>query len=465
MKSFKKSRICIAVVLLGLLALSGLGQHQETLAQGGVQLVYSRFVPQVVPVDRTEPVLLEAQITGFPSRVVLAFETTTGTTDVALNDQGTDGDRIAFDGIYSALLPPQEITQQLREDDVFRVFTGFLSVFQGNQQLFRGNIFAEVITPDIPLLPVTQRNSIVQHTDYLINIVNPNFDQDGSFTEDQIAQTFYQNFGDDYDFLNIVSSLNHFRNRYHFAVKNETFGIGLGLFNNTTFYGSFGRLQGITTFPNTIFFDGAEEGYIHELAHQWIMFLEFPPFGPSVPHWPLSTMASGIMGWSDPNNGQGLAFPCNVTVESGGVRLTPRQGPAFFTDMDLYLMGLMSADEVGPHFVFADQDPSLITQCNGGLYQGDLIPVSLNDVALLAGPRAPDVVNSQKQFKIATIIVSPEPLSEDAMAFYSFFAKRAALEEEVLTHSGFAKGTGLPFLLATDGRALLDVCLFFNCSN
>lgn len=465
MKPFKKSRSYIAVVLLGLLALSGLGQNRETLAQGNIQLVYSRFVPQVIPVDRTEPVRLEAQITGFPSRVVLEFETTAGTTDVELNDQGLDGDRIPFDSIYSALLPPQEITQRLREDDVFRIFTGFLSAFQGNQQLFRGNVFAEVITPDIPRLPVTQRNSIVQHTEYVVNIVNPNFNQNGSFTEDQIARIFYQTFGDDYDFLNIVSSLNYFRNRYHFAVKNEVFGIGLGLFNNSFNYGSSGRLQGITTFPNTIFFDGASEGYLHELAHQWIMFLEFPPFGQSVPHWPLSTMASGIMGWSDPNNGQGLAFPCNATVESGGVRLTPRQGPAFFTDLDLYLMGLMPAEEVGPHFVFADQDPNIIMQCNGGLYQGGLIPVSINDVVLLAGPRVPDVSMSQKQFKIATIIVSPEPLSEDAMAFYSFFAKRAMLEEVVLIHSGFAKETGLPFLLATDGRGLLDVCLFFNCSN
>jgi hypothetical protein len=52
-------------------------------------------------------------------------------------------------------------------------------------------------------------------------------------------------------------------------VRNDVLGTGLSVFDNSSTYGSKGRLQGISVFPISSLFDGAETAYQHELAHQW----------------------------------------------------------------------------------------------------------------------------------------------------------------------------------------------------
>ena len=59
-----------------------------------------------------------------------------------------------------------------------------------------------------------------------------------------------------------------------------------------------GRLLGITIFPSAAFFDGASNATTHELGHQWLAFLDFPPLQQGVPHWPISDLAQDIMGFS-----------------------------------------------------------------------------------------------------------------------------------------------------------------------
>jgi hypothetical protein len=96
-------------------------------------VVSAQFVPLIVPIDRADPVLYEARVSGSPTRVVLVLNAASGTTsERALRDDGgTGGDRIRGDGIYTVTLSVPEITSLLRPDDVLRAEVGFLDVYQG----------------------------------------------------------------------------------------------------------------------------------------------------------------------------------------------------------------------------------------------------------------------------------------------------------------------------------------------
>ncbi len=436
-----------------------LGIGLATLLRAAPELIYHGFDPLVVSASYAGNVLYEIRVTGSPTRVVLLLNAPDGTTsNRTLRDDGTGGDRVRGDSVYSVSFAASEIVRLLRPDDVFRAEVGFVEVYDGTTLAVRGNVFADVLTSEIPLLPVTSLAADAQRTDYVVNLVDRNFVLTNGFDIATVLRRFYALFPDDFDFVNIIAVPCYFQNRYHFAVKNDVRGIGLTTFDNSRTYGSAGRLMGITLFPNPGFFDPAEPGFQHELGHQWINFLPFAPLNYVLPHWPLSDLASGIMGFADSTSGQGLQFPCIVTPVAGGAALAYRYDAPVFADLDLYLMGLLAADQVGAHVVFPRGTPSsdLFNLC-GSTWTGRLETVTIEDIVRQAGPRVPDAANSPHSFRVATIIVSPDALlSREAMAFYSHFAQRAEVTGEVLYHSGFAKGMAKPFYLSARGLGTLD---------
>ncbi len=171
------------------------------------------------------------------------------------------------------------------------------------------------------------------------------------------------------------------------------------------------------------------------------------------------SLASGVMGFSIPPTNQGGTYACLLTPEAGGVRLTPRIGSPVFNDLDLYLMGLLPPDQVGDHIVFVNQEQARTQPCTG-LFTGPTTTVRISDIVSAVGPRVPHYSVAPKHFRIATIIVSKDGLlSEDEMAFYSFFSSRAEETHEVPYQSGFSKGFAKPFAISTGGRGSLDVGL------
>jgi hypothetical protein len=441
------------VFFLVLAITAGLSCPSAALAQTQPRVVYSQFDPIVIRSDRTPAVLFEARVVGSPTRVVLEQSGV----DLEMRDDATGGDRAAGDSVYTVTIQASLITQGLQADDVFRRFVGFLKLFQNTRMIFRGNVFAEIITNQIPRLPITRLATDAQRTTHVLNLVDADFVTGVNSDVTRITRRFYQLVGDDYDFLNIVYISARFQNRHHFATRNDVRGIGLNVFNNTAKYGSSGKLSGISVFPNSSFFDGADYGYQHELGHQWINFLKIPPLAGGIPHWPISSLASGVMGFSIPPTGQGGSYPCFVTSEPGGIRLTPRTGPPVFTDLDLYLMGLLPASQVGDQLVFADQNLANTLPCNNQLVTVAVTRVSIKDITDALGTRVPDSTNAPKKFKVATILVSKNGLlGEDEMAFFNFFARRAEETKEVAIHQGFLKGTSKPFVISTRGLGELN---------
>src|SRR5262249_42405815 len=157
------------------------------------------------------------------------------------------------------------------------------------------------------------------------------------------------------------------------------------------------------------------------------------------PHWPLSSMATGTMGWSTAGQ-EGLQFQCTLTEESTGVRLRPRGGAPVFNDFDLYLMGFLAPEDVEPQLVFADQAAAQTISsqpCAGQLYTGPMTRVTVGDIIANYGERTPRAGVAQTHFRVATIVVTEDRLLDaDAMAFFSHFARRMALTSDTPVHSG-----------------------------
>jgi hypothetical protein len=416
------------------------------------------FEPAVIRTDATDSVDFKVKIDGGPSNVQLELPNDT----ISLTDEG--------DGRWGiTLTAAQALFGYQPDDDANHNFVGFLDVFSDGTRIQRRNVFVNVLDKNIPDAPILTIGPTVQISNHVINIWKPNLDLEHvlqTSTTSTITQQFYENFEDDFDFINLVFTLPSFpENRSHFMVQNNVEGIGKGLFNNAAVYGSNGRLQGITLFPIDSFFDLAEIAAVHELGHQWINFLTLPILAPGSPHWPISSLARGVMGFSIPPTQQGGEFAFNlVPLPNGNFQLQQMEPLGEFTDLDLYLMGLLPPHEVGSHIVFVNQN-QLDQLHNGGILLGPVETVTVDDVIAKEGPRIPDSSVSQKLFRVATLIVTKERLlNKNEMEFFDHFAARGEATELLPFSSGFTKGTTKPFFLATGGRASLVTCIVAQCS-
>jgi hypothetical protein len=428
---------------------------ESAIAQSVNYLVYT---PSVVTPGATAPLLVEVELTAAATSVTIDFNPAgSASSSIALRDDGSEGDRAAGDRIYSGRLPVAPILAARTLDDVNRVFIGFLNVLNGSTATMRGNLFVDVYTSVMGVYPVSRLSQFVQATTRVVNIHDA-----GYFTSrnlSNVTREFYRYFPDNYDVLNIVFDPQRFENRTHFVVKNTVSGVGLSMTDSSATYGSGGRLTGISQFPISRLFDGVESGTLHELGHQWINFLRGAPFASGAPHWPYSSMASGIMGFSiGGTGGQGGNYPCTITEDPRGYLLTPRADTPVFNDIDLYLMGLLPANEVRTQFAFADQAAAPQVRCEG-IFTGAMTPITINEImAAGGGPRVPAYGQAPNNFTMATVLVTRNGLaSPEMMSFYSWMAERAEWRTRVPTHSGFVKELGQPFYLATGRRGTLQM--------
>ena len=421
---------------------------------GNPTVAWQRLTPTVVRSDRTTPILLTVKISGgIPSRIALALP---DNTELPLQDNGGGDDAVPGDGIYSVLVPIAYANANLAADDVFRKFVGYIDVYLGNTRVQRANVFSQVWTPHLGIVANVAVDTQLQYSDYIVNIVDPAAFAAGPAADfSAVARRLYQQFGDTFDFLNFVFDTSHIANRYHLAIRNGVSGIGLPLFDGSSLFGSAGRLQGINVFPISGYFDGASSALSHELGHQWINYISGPLFG-SV-HWPLSTLASGTMGFSLPGSNVGGRYVCKLTAVSGGLQARlAANDPLMLTDLDLYLMGLVPASQVSTHYIFVDQTNALSVPCIGVLPYSMFYSANVNDVIAAVGSRNPPYPVSQREFNVATVVISDSLLTAEAMSYYDWFARRVEGRALVNTHEGFEKIESAPFFTQTGGRGSLN---------
>ena len=126
-----------------------------------------------------------------------------------------------------------------------------------------------------------------------------------------------------------------------------------------------------------------------------------------------------------------------------------------FTDLDLYLMGLGPASEVGTHWVFTNPSQQICDRCGG-----PAVAIGVSDVVAAHGARQPAYPQAQSAFRAATILVSAlRPLSQTEMDFFEVMSARGEASTPLPFSAGFASGTTLPFALATRNRGSLSTTL------
>jgi Repeat of unknown function (DUF5648) len=426
--------------------------HDDVAKAGSPVVARLQIAPSVLRSDRTEPVTLTAFVTGGTPTAV----------------EFVDRARVRYPmrpsaalGTYSVSLPASIANQGLSTDDVFRKHIGEVELFDGTL-LAKINTFTQVWTPEIGLVNLTQRSATAQSTNTVLNIADAQAFADNASggVAQRITAQLYAHFPDEFDFVNVVWNASIIGNRNHAAVRNTVQGIGKSQQDAGVNYGSARNLLGVTVYPSAPFFDGASLAAAHEIGHQWVNHLQNPLLRSVGAHWPLSSVASGVMGFSIAGSGAGGNYNCEPTPSSAGMVGKPTAtAPKVFRDLDLYLMGLIPASAVSDIYVLKNQTLATASACPALSPLADFDKLSINDVIATNGPRVPDVSQSQKSFRVATIVVSDEKLSAEAMAFYDFFAKRFEAQSPTLVRDGLAIGIANPFSVATGNRATLNAKL------
>src|SRR5207237_9479549 len=172
-------------------------------------------------------------------------------------------------------------------------------------------------------------------------------------------------------------------------------------------------------------------------------FLKNASLAGGSPHWPPSTMARGIMGLSIPGSGAGGDFPYKIEMAtSTTAHVTISVVTQEFDGFDLYLMGFLPPSAVAPGIVIQGSG------CNDCTVPASQVTIA--DVIAANGPRVPDSTQSQKSFRMATVVISRDRLlNDEELAVREDFAERGDADAILPCASGLAHGTTQPRILPT----------------
>ncbi|XXF75461.1 CARDB domain-containing protein [Myxococcaceae bacterium GXIMD 01537] len=254
----------------------------------------------------------------------------------------------------------------------------------------------------------------------------------------EVAKAFYASHGDAYDFLVVLpafpANLGADTAGLHLGVRNPVQGIGHNVYDRGAQFGSAARLKGyidmgaLMSGHPSISVEEAVGVLAHEVAHQWSGRAKYRDpvtwetrgdlLGRDGGHWSffLDSDASVLYGsdWQARTPG---------TYESTRSGYTP--GAGRFSDLDLYLMGLLSPEEVPAPFV-------LLRPGMGVSYAATDLPpadttvinatpslVSLQDVIAAMGPRVPAASGSQRSFRAAFVLLTAagQPATSEQLQF------------------------------------------------
>ena len=151
----------------------------------------------------------------------------------------------------------------------------------------------------------------------------------------------------------------------------------------------------------------------HEMGHRWSAFVsakvgnEIIHLGDGA-HWgpglqatvafpyqrPTEASAMGGGAWQDNFDGTFTRLDDNYYVPAKG-----------WSHLDLYLMGLISAEEVPDFFILRNMVPSGHDPQGRAIFRANRIKITIQDVIAAEGPRSPDVHHSQRTFNTGMVVI------------------------------------------------------------
>lgn len=427
----------------------------EAPSESGI--TWTLMTPRVIDVNSPAgTVTVEIGFAGYPNLQLFQWNTQQLTNPPrAEESQGELIEAVALrTGVYAWRISMAEVIAQ-HEEGVLQQGIGILhcDMCDSNPTNVSISNFGRWIRPlfndsTIPSVPVSAIAPDFQASTHVVNMAVSRGDAAMLRIDDFLY--FYQYFPDAFDFLAFVFADNVIGGPSGTGGprQNAITGIGLTIFEDYARLGSAGRLQGSLSFWQASVADWTGIVSLHEMAHRWLVYLSEPPINSSLygSHWPsFSSFNNGIIrcchGWRYEHVSENVyQVNCPPAAEIG---------PKYeFSDFELYLMGLLGPDEIGPQIIF--DEPTLCNQ------QGTATVVTMDDIIATYGARSPDYTESQKDFTMATIILSKDRLlTPHEMAYFNHMAERG--ERTVLVPDPVNPNElRNPFFLATRGRATLS---------
>ena len=150
----------------------------------------------------------------------------------------------------------------------------------------------------------------------------------------------------------------------------------------------------------------------HEMGHRWSAFVsakvngEIIPLGPT--HWarglqapvafpyqrPIEASAMGGGVWQDNFDGTFTQLDDDYYVPATG-----------WSYLDLYLMGLITAEEVPDFFMLKNLTAAGKDSNGHPIFKAERVKITIQDVIAVEGPRAPAVDHSQKNFNTGIVVI------------------------------------------------------------
>jgi hypothetical protein len=222
-------------------------------------------------------------------------------------------------------------------------------------------------------------------------------------------------------------------------VSNEAEGIGLDIYDDTEWYGSEGNLKSVMLYPTAKnnYGNGIIPGgpTLHEYAHNWAAYivptydLDNDSLGG---HWGVSNAGGQLGGFKyvqdeDVDGKTRYQGSMDESFLNPGFGTNANYGNSIpYSDIELYLMGMKSASELPDNFSLEvytgiSTDDSCFDYnayydeyyFNGYFYATGKETYTIDELIQMHGSRYPDAANSQKKFRVLTVLVSENGSAEE----------------------------------------------------
>lgn len=261
---------------------------------------------------------------------------------------------------------------------------------------------------------------------------------------DSTSGAFYRHFGDDYDFVTLlmVHDLGMFF-AFYSPLSNDVKGIGYdAVVPGETFDHSDNKLQGyiFMNYYGLWSQDPAVGRFVfgQEFMHRWGAFVNLDAAGPDGPVDPDVLLGRDVAHWSYWMNTTNSPMEGNAWLDNGdGTWTVDLTAPSTYSDLDLYLMGLVGPESVGPQTVLlvdeaeqtrvgreAASTPEGFAEAyaegsgQATTVTGTPVAFTVDDIIAAEGARAPSVADSPKSFRMAflVLVLSDDDASEPVLA-------------------------------------------------
>jgi len=428
------------------------GLFQGVSANSGQSLSAQEWawecIPSVVK-DDGEPFLLTIEVGSGDVQSLTVTVTNNlfaglGNGTFGLTDDGVFPDQVANDGVYTAgpweLSPTYQIPDFYNDGiegvsgaDFVPLGEVELTTAAGTSIRFVNPPSVGALDAAIPTVAFSQLNGTVRTTKNLVNVryIGRNTQRalrgtggDARF----VTQFAYQKLPDIYDFFHLFSvdhverlgfSSSNFTVGDHMRARTDATGIGLAANNSTAFFGSNGRLLGITLL------DTAHRGVnsanlTRQMLRQWGYYGNL--LGRDGEYFSYSSAGSLLGGyeWFEDFAGN-LVRDCTEG----------EKGAFFASDIDLYLMGLLGASELPDQYSHAGP---VLLRCGQTITDPYDTFTPAQIAADLGGPRVPGTNTAQRAFQMGFVAESCiRWLTPTELTFYDLLAAEVASDVDDFT--------------------------------